>query len=106
MRFCWIATAGDGEAGVSVLFSVPKKAFKRAWRRNLIRRRMKESYRVRKHSLVAAAHDAGVRIDIALICFPPGAKATKRRSPTIETPDFKTIDNAIANILEKIPGSL
>ncbi len=102
LKFCWLAVAGDGEAGVSVLFSVPKKAFKRAWKRNLIKRRMRESYRQRKHSLTTRAREAGLNIDIALICLPAGAKEARKATAPLEIPDFKTIDNAIATILEKI----
>ena len=91
------------EPGVSVLFSVPKKIFKRAWKRNLIKRRMRESYRVRKHDLVAAALAAGQHIDIALICSPHAAKgATTTKGAPAEIPDFKTVDNAIEKILTKI----
>ncbi len=79
------------QAAVSVLFSVPKKAFKKAWTRNLLKRRMRESYRRRKHDLVAAAQETGRHIDIALICL-----------PAAQPPDFTAIDNAIARILEKI----
>ncbi len=104
LRFVWttvaeiavaeVAATGGGkaaEAAVSVLFSVPKKTFKRAWKRNLIKRRMRESYRRRKHELAAAAKAAGRRIDIAFICL-----------PSAEPPDFVTIDNAISKILDKI----
>lgn len=87
---------------MSVLFSVPKKAFRKAWQRNLLKRRMRESYRTRKHELLAAALAAGVRIDMALICFPPGVKEAKKTATTIDMPDFKTIDDAIAKILAKI----
>jgi ribonuclease P protein component len=97
---------------VAVLFSVPKKFYKRAWKRNLIKRRMRESYRQRKHSLVAAATLAGARIDMALICSPALTKnpatVSKRKAPTPppEIPDFKTIDNAIERILEKITARI
>jgi hypothetical protein len=87
---------------VSVLFSAPKKAFKRAWRRNLAKRRMRESYRQRKHPLVTRALAAGLSIDIALICSPPREKEGRKRAEPQSVPDFKTIDNAIATILEKI----
>ncbi|MDR2893863.1 MAG: ribonuclease P protein component [Alistipes sp.] len=114
LRFCWAAAgvadagtdasvgtaAGEpgeaadasvtGEAAVSVLFSVPKKVFKRAWKRNLIKRRMKESYRHHKHDLVAAAEASGRHIDIALICLPDRAKTAGSGTK----PAGQTIPNA------------
>lgn len=50
---------------VAVMFSVPKKRFKRAVKRNLLRRRMKEAYRLNKLKLAAAARGYGV--DMALM---------------------------------------
>jgi ribonuclease P protein component len=123
VRFCWLVSTPEEGAAVSVLFSVPKKSFKRAWKRNLIKRRMRESFRTRKHALVAAATAAGRHIDIALICSPPVAKGaaatakgdakaakadaraakTSKRAPVpIPIPDFKTLDHAIEKILAKI----
>jgi ribonuclease P protein component len=89
LKYCWITTENP-EAVVSILVSVPKKAFKRAWKRNLIKRRIKESYRRQKHLLVEPVGTAGKHIDLAFICAPG------------EIPDYKTIDNAIARILEQI----
>lgn len=85
------------ESPVSILVSVPKKAFKRAWKRNLIKRRIRESYRRRKGALAEKAAAAGVHIDIAFICVPQTGKGA-----AAEIPDFKTIDNAVAKILEQI----
>lgn len=84
----------------SVLFSVPKKIFRRAHDRNLLKRRMRESYRTRKGVLVEAATERGLRIEIALICSPETPKNALRLQS--EIPDFKTIDNAIERILEQI----
>ncbi len=81
----------------SVLFSTPKKTFKHAHDRNLLKRRMRESYRTRKHVL------DGLRVDIAFICSPRMPEtAPKQPRPKPEIPDFKTIDNAIEKILEQI----
>lgn len=49
LRFCCLTDNGSGEDRVMV--SVPKKLFKRAVKRNLLKRRLRESYRRQKHSL-------------------------------------------------------
>ncbi len=46
-RYVWFAEP-DTEQSVEVLFSVPKKFHKRANKRNLLRRRTKEAYRLQK----------------------------------------------------------
>ena len=46
-RYVWFAEADD-RMSAEVLFSVPKKFHKRANRRNLLRRRAKEAYRLNK----------------------------------------------------------
>jgi ribonuclease P protein component len=84
--------ANEGEAAASVMFSVPKKLFKRAWKRNLIRRRMKESYRQAKGPLVEKLATGGRHADIALVCV----------AEKDNIPDYKTIDDAIHKILAQI----
>ena len=49
-RYVWFAEA-DEIPSVEVLFSVPKKFHKRANKRNLLRRRIKEAYRLQKQTL-------------------------------------------------------
>ena len=62
-RYVWFAEP-DTEQSVEVLFSVPKKFHKRANKRNLVRRRTKEAYRLQKQIL----HDGRpVNLDLALI---------------------------------------
>lgn len=77
-------------AGVAVLFSVPKRLHKRANKRNLLRRRMRESYRLSKEALVAAAVSRGIAIKIAFIYV------------SKEELTYKAIDDAIVNILAEI----
>lgn len=43
---------GESVAPVSILVSVPKKKFKRAVKRNLIKRQVREAYRIHKYTLV------------------------------------------------------
>ena len=43
-RYCWMNSERPGR----ILISVPKRYFKRAVKRNLLKRRIREAYRVRK----------------------------------------------------------
>lgn len=58
----------EGTADASILISVPKKRFKRAVKRNLVKRQVREAYRRNKHLLldVLKQHD-GKRIAMAFI---------------------------------------
>ena len=50
LRVCFLPTEGPQSR---ILLSVPKKNFKRAVRRNLLKRRLRESYRLQKQLLDA-----------------------------------------------------
>lgn len=75
---------------IEVLFSVPKRYHKRANKRNLLRRRTKEAYRLNKGELTRFANERGIELDIALIY------STKDLLP------YKTIENALRRILADI----
>ena len=88
-RYMYI-TDESSTPSVEVLFSVPKRYHKRANKRNTLRRRMKEAYRLNKASLTESATQRGVDMDIALVY---SAK---------EVLPYKTIENAICKILAEI----
>lgn len=78
----------EHERGVEVMFSVPKKFHKRANRRNLLKRRMREAYRLNRDLLRGRLTEAGVHIQMAFIYS------------TKECHSYKTIDHAVQRILQ------
>ena len=90
-RYVWYAEA-DAADTTEVLFSVPKKFHKRANKRNLLRRRTKEAYRLQKGILARSGR--GTNLDIALIY------SSKEVLP------YKHIEYAVRRILEAVAGRL
>ena len=82
------------ERGVEVLFSVPKKFHKRANKRNLLKRRMREAYRLNRQLLVEKLGAQAKELDLALIY---SAK---------ELHSYKTIENVIRKVLEQVSATL
>jgi len=82
LRFCW---AGDREGGLNrIMVAVPKKTFKRAVKRNLLKRRIREAYRLQKELLNATGVDVLFSYSHA------------------EIADFQTLCAEVADILQRI----
>ena len=92
-RYIWIADKQKGEAegrGIEVMFSVPKKFHKRANKRNLLKRRTREAYRLNREELCERISQAGVEVNLAFIYS------------TKEVHSYKTIENAVQKILAQV----
>ncbi len=85
MRYIFLKNTGKDEN--RILISVPKKLFKRAVKRNLLKRRIRESYRKQKHNLTV---EGGM--DVLFIYS------------TKEILTYQEIYDAIGLIIEKING--
>ena len=82
LRYCWAASR---ESGVNrLMVSVPKKFFKRAVRRNLLKRRLREAYRLQKELLVSSGIDLMLSYSRA------------------EIADFQTLYTEVAEILQRV----
>lgn len=64
--YMWIEPA-EGEVPSSILISVPKKRFKRAVKRNLVKRQVREAYRKNKYLLLDTLTAKNKRLVLAFI---------------------------------------
>lgn len=86
LRYIWLQDNGLDFSRIMV--SVPKKLFKRAVKRNLLKRRIRESWRRQKHSLTAPSG-----IDLLLIY------------PTKEIQTYSQLYDAVGHTIERINRS-
>ena len=67
LRIVYMPVEGEELPAVSVLISVPKKRFKRAVKRNRVKRQIREAYRKHKYLLIDPLKAAGKKAAIAFI---------------------------------------
>ena len=65
LRVVYIVTTNEEKEVVSVLISVPKKRFKRAVKRNKLKRLIREAYRHNKHQLIDTMIANGKKLHLA-----------------------------------------
>lgn len=88
--YCRFLSSKLNEEEIQVLFSVPKKIIKSAAKRNLLKRRMREAYRINNTSLKELAKQNLISLQIAFIWN------NKEIMP------FKDIENKIIILLERL----
>lgn len=96
LRYVWAMVESEEATSrpVEIMFSVPKKFHKRANRRNLLKRRMREAYRLGREPLCERLGERSAHVHIALIYS------------TKECHSYKTIRNAVQRILEQVSSRL
>jgi ribonuclease P protein component len=90
LRLVWKEDNNKDEVAVKSIIVVPKKKIKLAVKRNIIRRRMKEAYRLHKIELKNILKDKKLQLSIAII-YQKG-----------KILPYKTVEEEIKLILERL----
>ncbi len=91
LRCHWVVRhREEGEPAAAILVSVPKKYHKRANKRNLLKRHIREAYRLHKGGLWQLLGPTESRVDIAFVYT------------TKEIADHQTIVDAVVSTLQRI----
>ena len=91
--------SSEQESRAAMFVSVPKKKFKRAVKRNLIRRRVKEAYRLNKQILLPVLEEQDKHIAIAFLYL----DREVRQYDSIESKMKELLSQLTAKIKEQKP---
>jgi ribonuclease P protein component len=89
-----LLTMEEQDVPAKVLISVSKRRFKRAYKRNLLKRRIREAYRLNKHKIIPLLESNNMNIAIAFVYLPT------------EIWDFRSIEKAMQELLEGLKKRL
>lgn len=85
LRVVWMVTDFPISGPAQVAFSVPKKRFKRANKRNLIKRRLREAYRLNKNNFYQDLHQKGIHIQLLIVYIAPEILSYQKIEPKIKS---------------------
>ncbi len=90
----WIKTEYQQPFPIQIVFSVPKRRYKRANNRNLLKRRMREAFRLNKADIYKVLYGKDIKIQILLVYIAPTELA------------YYEIEAKLKFVLEKIANSI
>jgi ribonuclease P protein component len=90
LKFTHLKHQQPADAFINILISAPKHHFKHAHDRNLLKRRIREAYRLNKHIITAACADNQVYLDVSI-------HYTAKKKET-----YQMIEQALKNGLDRI----
>lgn len=67
IKAIYLLSEFSGNPSFKVLFTIPRKVVRHSVHRNLVRRRMKEAFRINKHILSEALIESGKQLTIVFI---------------------------------------
>jgi ribonuclease P protein component len=94
LRFLYLEVDEDLPSPLQVMFTVPKKIHRTAVARNLMKRRMRESYRLHKNLIYDSLTAANKKIIMAFVYN------------TEEKVEFETVDREIKHLLAQLNSRL
>jgi ribonuclease P protein component len=94
LKVSWVAADKPLPFPVQVAFAVPKKKFRRANRRNLLKRRLREAFRLNKNLLYSFLEQREVHIYLLIIYI------------ASEEKEYTIIEKALTNVFEQIMADI
>lgn len=90
LRVMYLTQSQNGSETVRVLVGVPKKRFKRAVKRNRLKRLMREAYRLNKHEILEILNNKQLQLQVVF------------NYVSDEELDFVTINKKMKSALQKL----
>ncbi len=86
--------ATEDSPAMSLLVSVSKKRFKRAVKRNKVKRYIKEAFRLKKNISAQTIKDSGQQVHLAILYLDK------------EIPEYHTLENRMEDVLKRLAREL
>ena len=93
-KVIWIRSEKESPYPAQVAFSVPKRSFRHAVIRNLLKRRIREAYRKHKHVLYDFLRSQNIRIAFIIIF----------RDNSV--PDYLLVEKSIKELISKLKSEV